>query len=122
MSEAVVAIEQREHPRLAPAIIRAEVEHGGARRPGYLMNVSLGGAFLAIDDPPMPDSNVTFWVLLPWGMGECRLEARAVWAQTDEHNRAIGAGVSFVDVSEDSRRKLRSYLDRFMELAADITS
>jgi hypothetical protein len=122
MSEAVVAIEQREHPRLAPAILRAEVEYGGARRLGYLMNVSLGGAFLVVDDPPMLESKVAFWVLLPWGMGECRLEARAVWAQTDEQNRAIGAGVSFVDLSEDSRRKLRSYLDRFVELAAEITS
>jgi hypothetical protein len=120
MSEAV-AIEQREHPRLAPAIIRAEVDHNGVRSLGYLMNVSLGGAFLAVDDPPMPESRVTFWVLLPWGMGECRIEARAVWAQTDEHNRPIGAGVSFVDLSEDSRRKLRSYLDRYIELAADIT-
>lgn len=121
MSE-VVAIEQREHPRLAPAIIRVEVEYDGARRLGYLMNVSLGGAFLAVDDPPTPESKVRFWVLLPWGMGECRLEARVVWSQTDEDNRAIGAGVSFVDVSEDARRRLRSYLDRFLELAADITS
>jgi hypothetical protein len=121
MSE-VVAIEQREHPRLAPAIIRADVEHDGARRTGYLMNVSLGGAFLVVDDPPMPESKITFWVLLPWGMGECRLEARTVWSQTDEDNRRIGAGVSFVDLSEDSRRKLKNYLDRFVQLAAEITS
>jgi hypothetical protein len=55
-------------------------------------------------------------------MGECLLDARAVWLQTDERGRAIGAGVSFVEISDDARRKLTSYLDRFVELEAEITS
>ena len=42
-----VATEQREHARvqLAPTIIRAEIEQGGERREGYLINVSLGARF-----------------------------------------------------------------------------
>jgi hypothetical protein len=55
-------------------------------------------------------------------MGECALDARAVWVQTDEQHRAIGAGLSFVEVSDDARRKLTSYLERFVELEAEITS
>jgi PilZ domain len=120
MSEAV-ATEQREFPRLAPTILRADVERDGARSQGYLMNVSLGGAFLAVEQPPAPDSEVTVHVMLPWGMGDCRLEARSVWLQKDEHERAIGAGISFVDLSEETKSKLRRCLDRFVELAADIT-
>jgi hypothetical protein len=121
MSE-VVATELREFPRLAPTIIRAEVEREGTREQGYLMNVSLGGAFLAIESPPSPNEAVKIHVLLPWGGGECQIEARSVWLQTDERDRAIGAGISFVDVTEEAKRKLKSYLDRFDELAADITS
>lgn len=120
MSEAV-ATEKREYPRLAPTILRAEVERDGARSQGYLMNVSVGGAFLAVAEPPSPDEQVTVHVVLPWGMGDCRLEARSVWLQTDERERAIGAGVSFFGVSEDAKAKLRGYLARFVELAADIT-
>lgn len=120
MSEAV-ATEQREYPRLAPTILRADVERDGTRSQGYLMNVSLGGAFLVLEEPPSPDAAITVHVMLPWGMGNCRLEARSVWLQTDDQERAIGAGVQFVDVSEDTKKKLRGYLDRFVELAADIT-
>jgi hypothetical protein len=55
-------------------------------------------------------------------MGECALEARTVWLQTDERNRPIGAGICFVEVSDGDRNKLTSYLERFAELEAQITS
>ena len=86
------------------------------------MNVRLGGAFLAIGNPPSPDEAVRVHVLLPWGGGECQLDARSVWMQTDEQDRAIGAGISFLDVSDEAKEKLKGYLDRFVELAADITT
>lgn len=121
MSEAV-ATELREHRRHAPTILRAEVERDGACQKGYLMNVSLGGAFLTVDEPPHPEEALVVHILLPWGMGECALDARAVWVQTDEQSRAIGAGLSFVEVSDDARKKLTSYLERFVELEAEITS
>lgn len=121
MSEAV-ATEQREHRRHAPTILRAEVERGGNRQKGYLMNVSLGGAFLTVDEPPSPEEALVIHLLFPWGMGECALKARAVWVQTDERGRAIGAGLSFAEVSDDAGRKLTAYLERFVELEAEITS
>jgi len=121
MSEAV-ATELREHRRHAPTILRAEVERNGACQKGYLMNVSLGGAFLTVDEPPHPEEALVVHILFPWGMGECALDARAVWVQTDEHGRAIGAGLSFVAVSDDAGKKLTSYLERFVELEAEITS
>jgi c-di-GMP-binding flagellar brake protein YcgR len=120
MSEAA-AIELREHRRHAPTILCAEMERDGARSKSYLLNVSLGGAFLTVDEPPRPDETVAVHILLPWGMGECSLKARAVWVQTDERSRAIGAGLSFEEVSDDARRKLTSYLERFVELEGEIT-
>lgn len=123
MSKAV-ATEQREHPRLrlAPTIVRAEVGPEDERREGYLINVSLGGAFLSMDEPP--DTNVTteLHMVLPWGLGECSVKAQAVWEQKDDEDRTIGAGISFVELSDDSREKLRGYLERFEELSADITT
>jgi hypothetical protein len=121
MSEAV-ATELREHRRHAPTILRAEVERNGSRQKGYLMNVSLGGAFLTVDEAPLPEEGLVVHILFPWGMGECTLDARAVWVQTNERGRAIGAGLSFADVSDDAKRKLTGYLDRFVELEAEITS
>ncbi|MGH9332392.1 MAG: PilZ domain-containing protein, partial [Vicinamibacteria bacterium] len=98
MSQAV-ATELREHRRLAPTILRADVEWDGKRQQGYLMNVSLGGTFLTVEDAPSPESPLVLHILFPWGLGECRLDARAVWVQTDELGRSIGVGVSFVGVS-----------------------
>jgi hypothetical protein len=121
MSQAV-ATELREHRRHSPTILRAEVERAGGRQKGYLMNVSLGGAFLTAEEPPPPEEALRVYILFPWGMGECALDARAVWVQTDERGRAIGAGLSFVEISDDARRRLTSYLDRFVELEAEITS
>ncbi|HEY7820403.1 MAG TPA: PilZ domain-containing protein [Vicinamibacteria bacterium] len=120
MTEAV-GTDLREHRRHSPTILCAELECFGARKKSYLLNVSLGGAFLAVDEPPRPDETVSVRILLPWGMGECSLTARTVWVQTDEKSRAIGAGLSFEEVSDDARTKLTSYLERFVELEAEIT-
>ncbi len=120
MSEAL-AIELREHRRHAPTILCAEVEQNGVGRKSYLLNVSLGGAFLTVEEPPRPDETIAVRILLPWGMGECSLSARAVWVQTDERGRPIGAGLSFEDVSDDAKRKLTGYLERFVELEGEIT-
>ncbi len=112
-----IATDQREHRRLqlAPTIIRADIEQDGKRREGYLINVSLGGTFLSIADPPAKDTTTDLHMVLPWGIGECHVQACAVWEQTDHQERAIGAGLSFIDLSEDTSNQLQSYLDRFRE-------
>jgi len=118
-----VATEQREHARvpLAPTIIRAEITHGGKRGEGYLINVSLGGAFLTMAEPPEKDKMSELHLLLPWGVGECSVKAKAVWQQKDDAQRVIGTGISFVNLSDDAKKKLQSYLDRYVELSAQIT-
>ncbi len=118
-----VATEQRERARvaLAPTIVRAEIEQGGERREGYLINMSLGGAFLTTAEPLAKNKTSELHFLLPWGVGECSVKAKAVWQQKDDAKRVIGAGVSFVDLSRDAKEKLQSYLDRYVELATEIT-
>ena len=118
------ATEQREHARvaLAPTIVRAQIEQNGSRREGYLVNVSLGGAFLTMEEPPPKNKTAKLHLLLPWGVGECSVEAKSVWHQKDAEDRTIGAGISFVNLSADAKEKLQSYLDRFVELSAEITA
>ena len=119
-----VATDQREHPRvaLAPTIIRAEIEQGGERREGYLINVSLGGAFLTMTEPPAKNKTSKLHLLLPWGVGECKVKAKTAWQQKDDTKRVIGAGISFIDLTDDAKEKLQSYLDRYVELSAQITN
>jgi hypothetical protein len=113
--------ELRRHRRHAPTILAAEVQGKGERAKGYLLNVSLGGAFLAIHEPPSPEETVSIHLLLPWGIGECALSARVAWVQRDERERPIGAGLAFLDPTEEASRKLSSYLERFVDLESEIT-
>ena len=117
------ATDQREHARvaLAPSIVRAEIERKGERFEGYLVNVSLGGAFLTMMKPPPKNQTSKLHLLLPWGVGECSVKAKAVWQQKDDSKRVVGTGIQFVDLSDDAREKLQSYLDRYVELSGQIT-
>ncbi len=121
MTKAVA--ELREHARvsLAPTMIRAEISREGAVREGYLVNVSLGGALLTMNDPPEKDERWDLYLLLPWGIGECRLSATCVWQQNNEESQCVGAGLSFDNLSADARAKLSRYLERFAELSGEIT-
>ena len=117
----VTPAEKRRHVRLTPTVIRAAVEDANGLREGYLMNVSLGGAFLVLEEPPLPEQTSELVILLPWGMGECRVKARSVWQQRDDEDRPIGAGMSFIELEEPTKDKPRGYLDRFLELATQMT-
>ena len=44
--------DQRTKPRFGPLVVKAQVDIDGVVSDGYLTNISLGGAFLAIDGPP----------------------------------------------------------------------
>ena len=119
MSETVAA-ELRLHPYLARTIIRAEVERDGERQRGYMIDISLGGTFLAVENPPATEFELEISLLLPWRVGECQIKEQAVWQQVDAKDKPIGACLSFVSVSDEANEKIQSYLDRFIQLSAAI--
>ena len=121
--------DQRNDPRFGPLILRAHIVVADKTHEGYLTNVSAGGAFLAIDDPPEIGSDVSIRAILPWSLGEIRASARVVWRNGAEStgasagpshpaNSIKGVGVSFTTLAEGSDEALRKYLERFAELAS----
>ncbi|HXV65132.1 MAG TPA: PilZ domain-containing protein [Vicinamibacteria bacterium] len=115
-------VDKRTFPRIAPTVLRVGVEQDGERREAYVLNISLGGAFLVLFDPPAPEENAALEIVLPWGLGECHIEATAVWNQKDENGRSIGAGLAFDTVAEEDKQKLQRYLDHFVALTEEITA
>lgn len=117
---------KRTDPRFGPLVIKARVDEGERHRDGYLTNVSTGGAFLAIDEPPDVGSEVDLRALMPWKLGELRARARVVWRNEERREegegqpRIPGAGVAFVELTPASKKLLGDYLARFAELAARI--
>lgn len=117
--------DKRTQPRFGPLVIKALVDIEGSKTEGYLTNISAGGAFLAIDDPPAVGTQIGLRAVLPWKLGELRATATIVWrndsvSKDEERLRIIGAGVSFNTLEDDAAEILDAYLERFKELAAQL--
>lgn len=116
-------IEKRIHPRFGPLVIKTAFTAGSDRREGYLTNVSEGGAFLAVEDPPPLGTEVEIRAILPWRLGELRASTRVAWrcgGPREGKGRLAGVGLAFEHLDPECRERLEAYLDKFTELAARI--
>jgi Tfp pilus assembly protein PilZ len=115
--------EKRIHPRFGPLVIKTAFTVGSDRREGYLTNVSAGGAFLAVDDPPPLGTEVEIRAILPWRLGELRAETRVAWRSkggSEQNGKLSGVGLVFEKLEPRARGLLDAYLQKFTELAARI--
>ena len=113
----------RRNQRIGPLLIRAEYRDGANRREGYVTNLSLGGAFLATEEPPAPGRRITLGITLPWGLGNITVDAEVIWTALDsrgEGDTPAGVGLAFAAPSASTAESLRLYMQRFYSLAASI--
>jgi uncharacterized protein (TIGR02266 family) len=111
---------QRKHTRYGPVVIRGELRSPERTFPGYLTNLSEGGAFFHADELPPNDLVVTLAFDLPGDIGKCEGEAQVVWLRSEGPETKRGAGLSFRELHQESRARLSTYLERFEALAADV--
>ncbi len=115
--------DKRIHPRLGPLVIKASYTVGSNRREGYLTNVGVGGAFLAVDDPPPLGTEVEIRAILPWRLGELRASTRVAWRSeggSERSGKLSGVGLAFGELDPGAQEVLDAYLKKFTELAARI--
>lgn len=115
--------EKRIHSRFGPLVIKAVFTAGADRREGYLTNVSEGGAFLAVEDPPPLGAEVEIRAIFPWRLGELRAATRVAWrcaAGSEGSGSLAGVGLAFEELDPKARELLDAYLEKFTELAARI--
>lgn len=115
--------EKRIHPRFGPLVIKTAFSAGADRREGYLTNVSEGGAFLAVEDPPPLGAEVEIRAMLPWRLGELRATARVAWrcgTGLEGTGKLAGVGLAFEHLDPEEKERLDAYLEKFTELAARI--
>jgi uncharacterized protein (TIGR02266 family) len=119
---------KRKHPRISPLLVRTDFSHGpgGKVFKGYVTNLSYGGAFLATQEVVPVGSTVQLWITLPWQVGQVDVEAKVVWrraeAERSEGNPSAGMGLEFVALEREVTEKLKSYFEKFAELAARLPS
>jgi hypothetical protein len=115
--------EKRIHRRFGPLVIKTFFTAGSDRREGYLTNVSEGGAFLAVEDPPPLGARVEIRAVLPWRLGELRAAGRVAWrcgVGRAGRGGLAGAGLTFEDLGPEAKALLGAYLEKFTQLAAQI--
>ena len=111
---------QRQHERFGPIILRGELVCSGARLPGLLTNLSLGGTFFHADDMPPLDCVCELHFTLPNEIGRCQAQAKVVWLRSEASNTKKGAGLAFQSLVADTAQKISAYLKWFHDLATDV--
>ena len=117
-------IDLRKDPRISPLIIRAHYQCGEDVKEGYLLNLSRGGAFLATNELLPIEEVLKLRIELPWNLGEFNVDAKVVW-RSDMHSPSStecqeGLGLTFTDLTPRASEKLRNFLEKFAQLAAQI--
>ena len=110
----------RSQPRYSPTLIEAELCLGTSKLSGYLTNMSSGGAFFQGDALPEKETVPEIRFELPGGIGAIATKARVVWARSESTGGERGVGLAFEGTSAVDKKKLRVYLERFQQLAADM--
>lgn len=110
----------RAHPRYSPTLIEAEICLGQSNLSGHLTNLSAGGAFFQGDALPEKDMVSELRFELPGGIGTITTKTRVVWARTEAIDGERGVGLAFEETSPENEEKLRAYIERFQQLAADM--
>lgn len=89
------ALEPRRGLRV-PIRLPVSVRHARETRPGEIANLAVGGAFVAIAEPPEPGAAIS----LEFPIGERMLRVQALVAhRSDEARPLIGVGVAFSGLS-----------------------
>jgi Tfp pilus assembly protein PilZ len=92
---------------------------------GYLLNVSFGGAFLAMPEPLSVGTETELTAPLPWKLGILKARVRVVWQKTPgvpgAPNASIaGVGLIFTEMTSEMRCVLEAYVERFEKLVAEL--
>lgn len=112
---AALATEDKLDPRgglRVPLTIGLSIRHAGTSEEGFVRNLSIGGAYVALASPPAPGSVIH--VSLPIGEFELAVDASVVYTQRpDVAGRAVrepGMGIAFRGLAERDRVRLADFI------------
>lgn len=117
-------MEKRQYRRVGPIVIGAEFTLGERICHGYLVSLSEGGAFLATHETIAVGERMTLRVRLPWGMGELQSETEVVYTISEfdrgPYDHSPGVGLVFLGLGSADKDRIRRYVAKFYQLAAQL--
>ncbi len=108
---------ERSHPRFEPTLIPASVLLGNETLDGHLTNLSEGGALFNGGTLPAAESLLMVRLTLPGDLGQIACRARVAWVAAQGETGPRGAGLAFIEMTNEARGRLGSYLASYQRLA-----
>ncbi len=108
---------ERSHPRYGPTLIPASVLLGNETLDGHLTNLSEGGALFNGGTLPAAESLLMVRLTLPGDLGQIACRARVAWVGAHGETGLRGAGLAFIEMTNEARGRLASYLASYQRLA-----
>jgi len=105
--------QEQQNVRLTPRFVleaRITVESQSNFYAGFSQNISEGGVFVSLLDPPPIGETVRLRVHVD-GMPEVVAVGEVRWHRVGDDGQATGAGVRFVDLDSEARAALQAMLD-----------
>jgi hypothetical protein len=111
--------EKRQTPRLQPFVTACQVEDGPRRLRGWLTDLSLKGARVAIEQE-LPPVGGTVTIEVRFGRRPAtRLQCRVKWTQpAPDPSETASFGVTFEELDAERQALLRAVIDEFQQRAA----
>ena len=103
--EKQLGILHRAHPRM-DAEISCRFVIGGTALPGVVRTLSLGGAFIQIEDPPEPGREIVVNIDIPGSDAALSLSCSVRWTGRLEPGGPLGAGVQFLEPDAKARARI----------------
>jgi hypothetical protein len=108
---------ERAHARYGPTLLPSSLLMGDTLIDGHVMNLSEGGALFQGETLPPAESVVTVRLALPGKLGQISCRARVAWVRAAGDTGRRGAGLEFVEMTNEGRGRLASYLASYQRLA-----
>ncbi len=128
MIDAKMFMEKRVHPRISVKLpvqfrltedereLQSIEEWRKTAKPAEIMDLSLGGMYVAVDQQLTLNSLLRFNIFLPPKVKPLVVYAEVVWANV------TGAGLRFVMIRPEDLETLKNYLDKTISLKDQVVS
>jgi hypothetical protein len=113
--------ERRRTQRIHPFVARCAVEIGKRRLIGYVIELSVQGARIALSESP-PQIGATILVEIRFGRRGKHVRTKGVvqWLQQSDRDGGAVFGLAFSDLNHEDRKFIESVVGDFADRAARI--